>query len=71
MEASIPVVAFIAVGSPPQVLERHEISVEAADKTKQAIIKENWGEAFSYITPDMTEAFSISGTSEECLEKIA
>jgi len=68
--AAAPVVAFIVAGCPPQILRNHGISFEAAEKIKEALVKRNWGEAFSSVTPDMLEAFSICGTPETCIEKL-
>jgi 5,10-methylenetetrahydromethanopterin reductase len=71
VKAATPVVAYIVAGCPPMVLERHGISVEAAAKIRNAIVHGNWKEAFSLVTNDMIEAFSICGTPEICIEKIS
>jgi len=63
-------VAFIVAGSPESVLQRHNISIESADKIRDAIGKGNWGEVFANVTPEMFEAFSICGTPNTCIEKI-
>jgi 5,10-methylenetetrahydromethanopterin reductase len=68
--AAAPVVAFIVAGCPPQLLKSHDIPPGAAEKIKEALVKRNWGEAFSSVTQEMTEAFSICGTPEACIEKI-
>ena len=68
--AVIPVVAFIAAGCPSRILKRHDIPLEASDKIKEALVKRNWGEAFSSVTPEMIEAFSICGTPKICIEKV-
>ena len=70
IKAATPVVAFIVSGSPEPVLEKHGISVEDAMAIKKALEAGNWGEAFSKVTPEMIEAFSISGTPETCIERI-
>lgn len=69
-KAAIPVVAFIVAGSPPQILERHGISVGAAEEIKKKLAERRWGDAFSAVTERMIEAFSICGTPRECIEKI-
>jgi 5,10-methylenetetrahydromethanopterin reductase len=68
--AAAPAVAFIVAGCPPQLLKSHSIPLEAAEKIKAALVKRNWGEAFSSVTYEMTEAFSICGTPEVCAEKV-
>ncbi|OYT28773.1 MAG: 5,10-methylenetetrahydromethanopterin reductase, partial [Thermofilum sp. ex4484_82] len=56
--------------SPEPVLEKHGISVEDAMAIKKALEAGNWGEAFSKVTSEMIDAFSISGTPETCIERI-
>ncbi|MFB0543907.1 MAG: 5,10-methylenetetrahydromethanopterin reductase [Candidatus Bathyarchaeia archaeon] len=68
--AVTPVVAFIAAGCPSDILRRHDIPLEAAAEIREALVKRNWGEAFSSVTPEMIEAFSICGTPEKCIEKV-
>jgi len=70
VKAVIPVVAYIVAGSPEVVLQAHGIDMETANKIREAIVHENLKEAFSLVTPEMVEAFSISGTPDECIEKI-
>lgn len=65
-----PVVAYIAAGSPHIILERHRIPRQLAEEIRSDIMKGKWGEAFSKVTPEMIEAFSICGTPEACVEKI-
>ncbi|MGQ9469736.1 MAG: 5,10-methylenetetrahydromethanopterin reductase [Nitrososphaerales archaeon] len=69
-KAATPVVAFIVAGSPEPVLQRHNIPIESANKIREAITKGMWKDAFSNVTPEMIEAFSISGTPDMCIEKI-
>jgi len=69
-QAAVPVVAFIVAGSPEPLLQRHGISVEAANKIKDAIVKGDWGNVFGQVKPEMMEAFSIVGTPDVCIEKI-
>lgn len=70
-KAVVPVVAYIVSGSPEMILERHGISVELARKIGEALVHGQWKEAFSHVNNDMVEAFSICGTPETCVEKIA
>lgn len=68
-QAAVPVVAFIAAGSPPVVLERHGIDKEKVEKIREALKKGDFGTAFGLVDDDMLEAFSIYGTPEEVVEK--
>ena len=68
--AVAPVVAFIVAGCPDELLKKHEISLEAARRIKDALVKRNWGEAFSSVTSDMVDAFTVCGNPETCIEKI-
>ncbi len=66
----VPVVAYIVAGSPPTVLERHDIPQEKADGIRKDLADRNWGEAFGAVDEDMIDAFAICGTPEQCIEKI-
>jgi 5,10-methylenetetrahydromethanopterin reductase len=66
-----PVVAFIAAGSPPPVLERHGIPDEDVAKISNALAKGNFGAAFGAVTDPMIDAFSIYGSPDDCVERIA
>ncbi len=70
-KAVIPVVAYIVAGCPEPVLQKHGISMETGDKIRQGIIRGDWKNAFSYITDEMIEAFSVCGTPEKVVEKIS
>jgi len=70
-KAVVPVVAYIVAGCPESVLQKHGVSMETADRIRQAIIKGRWKEAFAEITDGMIEAFSVCGTPETVTEKIA
>jgi len=70
-KAAIPPVSFIVASSPPQVLERHGIDVKKAEEIKEAIKANDWGRAFSGVTPEMISAFSVCGTPDMCIERIA
>ncbi len=66
----IPVVAYIVAGSPEFILEKHDISIEKAEKIKSELSKRNWGEAFGAVDNEMIDVFTVSGTPEQCTEKI-
>ena len=70
-KAAVPVVSFIVAGSPPQLLERHGIDVKKAEEIKEALKANDWGRAFSLVTPEMINAFSVCGTPDTCIERIA
>jgi len=70
-KAAARVVSFIVVGSAPQILERHGIDVKKAEEIKQAIKANDWGRAFGGVTPEMISAFSVCGTPDMCIERIA
>jgi 5,10-methylenetetrahydromethanopterin reductase len=70
-KAAVPVVSFIVAGSPPQVLERHGLDVKKAEEIKEALKANDWGRAFSGVTPEMINAFSVCGTPDMCTERVA
>jgi len=70
-KVALPVVSFIVAGSPPQILERHGIDVKKAEEIKEALKANDWGRAFSGVTPEMISAFSVCGTPDICIERIA
>lgn len=70
VKAATPVVAFIVAGCPEQVLEAHGIRAEDAQRIRDAIVKGDFKGAFSAVTNDMIEAFSITGTPDRCVERI-
>src|SRR3989304_1262441 len=70
-KAAIPVVSFIVAGSPPQLLERHGIDVKKAEEIKEALKANDWGKAFGVVTPEMISAFSVCGTPDMCIERMA
>jgi 5,10-methylenetetrahydromethanopterin reductase len=69
-KAAIPVVAYIVAGSPPQVLENHEIDPKKAEEIRDALKVNDWNRAFEAVSQRMIEAFSICGTPELCIERI-
>lgn len=71
VKAATPVVAFIVAGSPPPVLEKHKIDLAKADELRAALKANDFGKAFAAVTPEMINAFSICGTPDMCIEKIA
>jgi len=71
LKAATPVVAFIVAGSPPSILEKHKIDVAKADELRAALKTGDFGKAFAAVTPEMINAFSICGTPDMCIERIA
>jgi len=70
-KAAVPVVAFIVAGSPSQVLERHGIDVKKAEEIRGALKVNDWGRAFGVVTSEMVEVFSVCGTPDMCIERVA
>ncbi|MHA1379154.1 MAG: 5,10-methylenetetrahydromethanopterin reductase [Candidatus Helarchaeota archaeon] len=68
--AAAIVVAFITVGSPPMVLERHGIKQENVAKLNDALAKGDFGALASNVTPAMMEAFTIAGDADYCIDRI-
>lgn len=64
------VVAYIVAGSLPEVLERHDIPYEEALSLEKLIDQRKRREAIEAVTPEMVEAFAVTGTTEECIDKI-
>jgi len=52
-------------------LERHGIDVKKAGEIKEALKANDWGRAFGGVTPEMISAFSVCGTPDMCIERIA
>jgi len=70
-KAATPVVAFIVAGSAPAVLEKHGINPGKADEIRNALKAGNFPAAIGAVTPAMIDAFSICGTPDTCMTKIA
>jgi 5,10-methylenetetrahydromethanopterin reductase len=65
------VVAFIVAGSPDVVLERHGIDISLKEAIGGAISKGDYGALMNgMVTKEMIDAFSISGTPEDCKARI-
>ncbi|MBV1767786.1 MAG: LLM class flavin-dependent oxidoreductase, partial [Methanobacterium sp.] len=64
------VVAFIAAGSPPPVLERHGIAPDTGAKIGEMIGKGDFGGAIGAVSDELMEAFSIVGTPDDLIPKI-
>jgi 5,10-methylenetetrahydromethanopterin reductase len=71
VKAATPVVAFIVAGSPAPVLEKHKIDLSKAEQIRVALKAGDFGKALSAVTPDMISTFSICGTPDMCIERIA
>ena len=53
------------------ILERHGIDLAKADQIRGALKKGDFGGAFGSVSPEMIEAFSVSGTPDICNQKIS
>jgi len=69
-QAAVPVVAFIAAGSPNVILERHGVDLKKVDKIRGALKAGDFGQAFGSVSPEMIDAFSVCGTPDLCIEQI-
>jgi len=69
-EAARPPVAFVAAGSPPPVLDRHDIDHAVADEIGDLIAEGSFSEAFDAVTPGMIDAFCIAGTPDTAADRI-
>ncbi|MEM0084514.1 MAG: 5,10-methylenetetrahydromethanopterin reductase [Candidatus Methanomethylicia archaeon] len=65
-----PVVAFIVAGAGDEVLKRHGIEMEKVNVIRDHLSKGKFKDAAAAVTEDMINAFSISGTPQECVEML-
>ena len=64
------VVAFIAAGSPPPVIERHGLPEGFNTQMGEFLAKGDFGGAIGAVTDEALDAFSVCGTPEEFIPKI-
>ena len=64
------VVAFIAAGSPPQVIERHGLPEGFNTQMGEFLAQGNFGGAIGAVTEEALDAFSVCGTPDEFIPKI-
>ena len=69
-KAAKVVVAFIIAGSPDNVLDRHDVTLDEAKKIGVSIAKGDFGSLMGNVTADMVESFSISGKPDKCRSRI-
>lgn len=69
-DAAKIVVAFIAAGSPPPVLERHGLPEGINEKLGGMIGKGDFGGAIGAVDDALLDAFSVCGTPDEFIPKI-
>ncbi|XGI82951.1 5,10-methylenetetrahydromethanopterin reductase [Halorutilales archaeon Cl-col2-1] len=69
-EAARQPVSFVASASPPPVLDRHDIDKEIADEIGEKIEEGEFSEAFSLVTPNMLDSFSVHGTPDDCRKQV-
>ena len=70
-EAARPPVAFIVAGAAPPVLDRHGIDAAAAETIGDRIAAGAFTEAFDLVTGAMIDAFSVAGTPETVVDRMA
>lgn len=66
----LPGVAIIAAGSPDSVLKRHGISLEDRDKIRDALLHNDNETVKKIVTHKMIDSLSITGTPDNCTERI-
>ena len=64
------VVAFIAAGSPPPVIERHGLPDGFNTQMGDFLAKGDFGGAIGAVTDEALDAFSVCGTPDEFIPKI-
>ena len=64
------VVAFIAAGSPPPVIERHGLPDGFNTQMGEFLAKGDFGGAIGAVTDEALDAFSVCGTPDEFIPKI-
>ncbi|MCS7139156.1 MAG: 5,10-methylenetetrahydromethanopterin reductase [Candidatus Nezhaarchaeota archaeon] len=69
-DAAKVVVAFIIAGSPDSILERHGITKEETEIIRSSLAKGDIPKAGKAVSDKALEAFSVSGTPEECISRI-
>jgi len=69
-EKAKEVVAFIVAGSPPEVLERHNIPSDLAQKIAEKLVAGDFPGAFRLVTDELVDVFSISGSVDDCIRRI-
>ncbi len=69
-DAARIVVAFIAAGAPPVVIERHGLPEGINAKIGECLGKGDFGGAIGLVDDDLLEAFSVCGTPDEFVPKI-
>ena len=70
-EAARPPVAFIVAGAAPPVLDRHGVDADDAEAIGDHIAAGEFTEAFGRVTEGMIDAFSVAGTPETVVERMA
>jgi 5,10-methylenetetrahydromethanopterin reductase len=70
-EAARPPVAFIVAGAAPPVLDRHGIDASLSESIGERISAGEFSAAFEAVTPAMIDAFSIAGTPDSAVERMA
>ncbi|MFC4406508.1 5,10-methylenetetrahydromethanopterin reductase [Haloarchaeobius iranensis] len=68
--AARPPVAFIAAGTAPPVLDRHDVDHEAASTVGEHLSDGSFDAAFEAVTERMLDVFCIAGTPEQVGERI-
>ncbi|MEM4311502.1 MAG: 5,10-methylenetetrahydromethanopterin reductase [Nitrososphaerales archaeon] len=70
-KAAIPAVSFIVAGASEEILTSHNIDLDKAKAIREALIKAKWKDAFSNVSEDMVDAFSIAGKPNKVIERLS
>jgi 5,10-methylenetetrahydromethanopterin reductase len=69
MNAAKIVAAFIAAGSPPPILQRHNLDMGNVAKIKEALSRFDFKAVGGLVGEAEIEAFTIAGTPDDCAQK--
>lgn len=69
-EAANPPVAFVAAGAPDAVIERHAIDPDRVETLRRCLGNGDHSAAYRTVTPQMVDAFSVTGTVESVTEQL-
>lgn len=69
-EAANPPVAFVVAGAPDAVIERYEIDTERVATIRRCLSNGDHAAAYRTVTPQMIDAFSVTGTVESVTDQL-
>ncbi|OKY77690.1 MAG: Coenzyme F420-dependent N5N10-methylene tetrahydromethanopterin reductase Mer [Candidatus Methanohalarchaeum thermophilum] len=66
-----PVVSYVVSNIPEKVIEKHGLSKKRVNKISDCIKKGDTKKAINHVSSKMIDVFSISGTLDDCINKIS